>query len=327
MGSMRYGGRAGTGFACSFVGKSRQLPERFSRARTPLANECVFTYWRKLLEAEHAKALAPYLAKRAAFLPEVCRFREEKLAGHTLETTEQIVAYLRREMGYLPKEEYEDLEWALTQIPSHLDADEEEELKDLVGGWENRGLESQARHRHENFRRAVRFDSMAWSYEPPEQFPYGIMHLIRDKSGRTLEDLGLWLVSLYPWPLRDAIWFVLTGEPPEVTPLAVERDRSSGMYTLTFTPWISEKTIRDAYRSLQSGDNRPLGYKSLSAFRFVDMYTEPRQTPKWAELTRRWNQENPDDKFTDRSALRRAYERAEARLASSWANSQEDTTE
>lgn len=32
-----------------------------------------------------------------------------------------------------------------------------------------------------------------------------------------------------------------------------------------------------------------LGSKILPAFRFVDENTEPSRTPRWAELTRRWN--------------------------------------
>jgi hypothetical protein len=99
-------------------------------------------------------------------------------------------------------------------------------------------------------------------------------------------------------------------------------DVAKGTYHFTFAPWISEETIRRAYRSLHENDNRPLGSKVLSAFRFVDEHTEPGQTPKWAQLTRLWNARNPGpgQTFWDGSALKRAYERAEKRLASPWAN-------
>ena len=53
-------------------------------------------------------------------------------------------------------------------------------------------------------------------------------------------------------------------------------------------------------------------------FRFVTEYTEPGKKPKWAELTRRWNELYTNQKFVDRSALRRAYKRAERRLAAPW---------
>jgi hypothetical protein len=90
-------------------------------------------------------------------------------------------------------------------------------------------------------------------------------------------------------------------------------------------PWVSERTVRYAYRSIQHSDNRPLGNKSLSAFRFVDKHTEPGRTPKWAELVDQWNRKHPEegDKFTDRSALRKAYKRAEKRLASPWMDQQQ----
>jgi hypothetical protein len=105
---------------------------------------------------------------------------------------------------------YPDLEWALGQVPSYL-YEEDEELKDLVGGWLNRAREAVYEHYTENFRRAVEFESMSMSYEPFREFEHGLMHLIRDEDGGTLEDLGRWLITRYPWPLRDAAWFVWKG--------------------------------------------------------------------------------------------------------------------
>jgi hypothetical protein len=279
------------------------------------------------LEAEHAAALAEYLAKRATLLPEVQGFREEKLGGGVLEDPEQVTTFLRSELKHLPPEEYEEVEFALEQIPSILGRNEWEELKDLVGGAAYRGREAERRYWHENHLRAVKFDSMSCSYEPPERYPYGIMHLIHDKNGQTLEDLGRRLIDRYPWPLRDAAWFVITGETPEVEVLNIGQDRAHGTYTLTFAPWISEKTIRRAYQGLQDEDNQPIRQKGLSAFCFVEDLTEPVQTPKWGELTKRWNRYHPDDKFWDRSALRRAYRRAEKRLASAWIDEPADAEE
>lgn len=85
--------------------------------------------------------------------------------------------------------------------------------------------------------------------------------------------------------------------------MKVQTNEFSGAHTVTFAPWISEKTVRRAYRNLQAGDNRPLSKKTLAAFRFVNEHTDPGQTPKWAELTIQWNQQHPNDKFRDRSAL------------------------
>lgn len=106
------------------------------------------------------------------------------------------------------------------QAPSYLD-DSDEELKDLVGGWLNRGPGSIRAHYTENVRRAVEYESIALSYEPFGEFEHSLMHLIRDETGRTLEDLARWLVDRFPWSLRDAAWFVLTDEPPRVEPLRI----------------------------------------------------------------------------------------------------------
>lgn len=277
-------------------------------------------------EEEHAAALAPYLAKRAALLPEVQAFREQKLGGDTLEP-KQVVTFLRTELRYLPKEEYADVEWALAQAPEYPIGAEEEEIKDLVGGWQNRSRKSKYGHYTENVRRAVEFDSMAAEYEPSSEFLYGLMHLIRDETGGTLEDLGRRLLLRYPWPLRDAVWFVLTGEMPEIEPLKIQYDKANGTYRVTFAPWISEKTISRTYRSLQVKDNRPLGNRSLAWFRFVEEHTEPGQTPRWEELTTLWNKLHPDDKIGHRSTLRKAYERAKERLASPWVNEQGQAVE
>ena len=40
-------------------------------------------------------------------------------------------------------------------------------------------------------------------------------------------------------------------------------------------------------------------------------------------MTERWNEQYPDDKVSDRSALRRAYKRAEEQLVSPWKNRSE----
>jgi hypothetical protein len=89
---------------------------------------------------------------------------------------------------------------------------------------------------------------------------------------------------------------------------------------LVFAPRISEKAVRRAYHSLQVGDNRPLASTGLAAFRFVQEYTEPGQTPTWAELTECWNEQHPlkNDRCLDWSAMRRACKRGEERLASPW---------
>jgi hypothetical protein len=270
-------------------------------------------------ERKQVRALKGYLAKRAARLPEVWSFRQEKLDGLTLEP-EQIVSFLRSEMEDFSFKERSDLDFALELVPSYFDGDEQEELMDLVGGYLYRSRESEQSYRTENVRRAIELESMAMACIPFDPLLYGVMHLIHDKSGRTLEGVARLLTSRYPWTLRDTAWFVLTDEPPDCEPLQIRYDDTRGMYSLTFAPWISEKTIRNAYHSLFDADSRGLSDKRLSVFCFVDEHTEPGQTPKWSELMDLWNKQNPENRFRHRSALRRAYKRVEERLASPWMN-------
>ena len=108
------------------TGRSQDLPD----VHVPLTD----------LELEHAAALAPYLAKRAALLPEVRGFRREKLDGGTLEPG-QIITFLRNELWRLPLEEYPHVKRALEQVSTYLDGDRVEELKVLIGGLYNRGHE------------------------------------------------------------------------------------------------------------------------------------------------------------------------------------------
>lgn len=269
-------------------------------------------------EEDHCAALQPFLAQRAALLPGVRNFREEKLGGNVLEEQEQVKDFVRRELQYLATEDYKEIEFALAQVPSLLGADATDEMMDLLGGWRHRGLQAENRIFAENVSRISTDFSFQTVYEPPAQFPDGVMHLILAQGGKSLKDLGRQLTTRYPWPLRDAVWFVLTDEAPELEALKIDRNRANGTHILTFAPWVSEKTIRHAYRSLQQADNQPIGRKGLSAFRFVEAHTEPGQTPKWAALTELWNRRHPGDRFTDRSALRRAYLRARGRLASPW---------
>jgi hypothetical protein len=134
---------------------------------------------------------------------------------------------------------------------------------------------------------------------------------------------------LYPWEPEDAAWFVLTGEPPVVAPLNLSYHPDRGVFTLAFASWISEETMRRAYRKARDQahggtGNRQLGEKALAVLRFVSERTPSAEKPKWTELWRSWNSECRDGEyprkwsFNDISALRRAYLRAEQSVAASW---------
>jgi hypothetical protein len=142
--------------------------------------------------------------------------------------------------------------------------------------------------------------------------------------GKNYSELCHYLVDRYPWHPYEAARFLLTGERPEVVPLELSYSRYSRFITLNFAPWISEKTIRKAYRKcqkvVQGGDNRRMKARTLAVMRFVTKHTnEEGNRPSWAQLTALWNEQHPGEwSFKDRFGLRKAYLRAEEELAGRW---------
>jgi hypothetical protein len=123
--------------------------------------------------------------------------------------------------------------------------------------------------------------------------------------------LSRWLTTRYPWEQKDAAWFVLTNEPPDILSLAFSWYPTRHTFTLTFAPWISEDTILKAYRSVYKGDAKLSTEKSLAVLRFVDEHTASGEKPQWASLTRLWNEQHPEMTYTPRSGgLPKSYDGA-----------------
>jgi hypothetical protein len=251
-------------------------------------------------EKECAQTASFYLAKKAASLPEVRRFRQQKLGCRVL-TTEEAKEYLKREIlsdlsGVGPREQDSYISWV-----NHMSA---EELADWVTPT--------ARQRVYSVQDEIFPDS---SQNPP---------VIVVGSRERLDYGGLiqYLTAIFPWASDRAGWFLLTGERPEVVPLQFSYHRSCQVFTLYFAPWISEKTIRKAYRKGQKvvhgGDNRRMQERTLAVMRFVTEHTDDEgNRPTWSHLTDLWNKEHTGAwTFKDRFGLRKAYLRAEKGLAS-----------
>jgi hypothetical protein len=152
----------------------------------------------------------------------------------------------------------------------------------------------------------------------------GLVFFLQEE-GLSLGDLSSWLAALYPWSAEDAALFVLTGKPPEVVALALSYHRTRSVFTLSFTPWISENTFRRVYRKARDRahgvENRQPGSKALAVLRFVSERTPPTEDPRWTELVRTWNQDGDIPtlwKFKSVSAFRKLYLRTEQRVAGSW---------
>jgi hypothetical protein len=252
-------------------------------------------------EKECAEVASLYLAKKASSLPEVRRFRQQRLGGRVL-TTEEAKEFLKREelsdlSGLEPRHKDSYISWV-----NDMSA---EELADLV---------------------TPRVGKRVYSVQN-EIFPdsYQSSPIIVVGSRERLDYGGLiqYLTAIFPWAPDRAGWFLLTGERPEVVPLRFSYHRSRQVFTLYFAPWISEKTIRKAYRKgqkvVQGGDNRRMKERTLAVVRFVAEHTDDEgNRPSWAQLTDLWNEQHPGEwKFKDRFGMRKTYQRAGKELAGS----------
>src|SRR5215213_2345508 len=253
-------------------------------------------------ERAHAEALRHYLVRQAATLPEVRQFRDERLGGNVL-VSERAEEFLRAEEleGLSEEELNEDPSYA-SSYAVHLDGLSREELKGLV-------IPSRRRGGYLGERSAFyeELSGYVWFREEEKQIDLG--------------ELSLWLASVYPWEPEDAAWFVLTGEPPEVISLNLSYHPARGVFTLAFAPWISEETLRRAYRKARDRahggeDNRQPGEKALALLRFVSERTPWGETPKWTPLMTAWNEDDdtqPKWRFSGVSQFRKTYLRAERR--------------
>jgi hypothetical protein len=141
-----------------------------------------------------------------------------------------------------------------------------------------------------------------------------------------LHKCSMWLAQRYPWYETDALWFVLTGESPHVSPLELRDDikESRDLYRhrikLSVDPWISVKTVARAYRAAQDmmlggRDNRPLGDRSLTFVRFVASKRDSRgKKPPWKSLLEAWNHTYPAWRYEQVSNFAKDVDRAELML-------------
>ena len=254
-------------------------------------------------EKECAQTVSLYLAKKVASRPEVRRFRQERLGGRLL-TSEEAKEFLKRE-ALSDLSNFHPAEYTGHYI-AWVEEMSAEELADYVVPSGHKGI----------------YD------EQDGIFPYsyrGGTMVIGSRHKLDYGGLVLYLSAIFPWASAEAGWFVLTGERPEVVPLRFSYHRRRQVFTLSFAPWISEKTVRKAYRKgqkvVQGGDNRRMKERTLAVVRFVTEHTDDggKRLLSWSQLTDLWNEQHPGEwSFKDRFGLRKAYLRAEEGLASAW---------
>jgi hypothetical protein len=248
-------------------------------------------------ERQCAETASLYLAKKAARLSEVRRFRQERLGGKLL-TTEEAEEFLREELK--------------AAEPDDRPLSDLDELR--IAQVNGMGLE-------ELLEFVVPIDSPAVGLSQllfPYEGLFGTVELEKEIA-TNYRDLILDLAGTFPWHPYDAARFLLTGERPEVVPLELSYNRQ--VFTLNFAPWISEKSIRKAYRKCQKvvrgGDNRRMKERTLAVMRFVIEHTDDKgKRPSWSQLTDLWNKEHTGAwTFKDRFGMRKAYLRAAKELA------------
>jgi len=284
-------------------------------------------------ERDVADAFRIYLAAHAAQRPIVQKFRREDLPhGRLLTEDEEISEFLAKELKVEPDvDQYLDshrgrpaniVRFDLSQEPPAPDdahtmtyevlaeilaEEESEQEKQMEEEWyRTSGREEGAIPRHDAPAEMLAVDEMA------EEGRLDYAHY-GSTARWHLEELGEWLVDKYPWEnVGDAVVFLISGRPPRLAkPLRASHDDGTATYSITFSSWVSEETILRAYHNIRSIHPRLPGDKTVRVLRFVSEQTDgDGHLPTWDTLLNRWNAANPDDRFTDRSALRKAYRRA-----------------
>jgi hypothetical protein len=253
-------------------------------------------------EIEITEALRIYFATHAAQRPLVQRFRREYLPDGLLRQDDEILDFLSIHEGirmttvegYLAYPETKRADMVpllLNSNPPRRDTcgvHTHEELAHF------RALEEQRQEEE------IEWDWESYTWPPP---------------GDLFQTLAKFLFRMYPWAsIEDAEVFLITGRPPRLAePLRATHDDANATYSITFSPWISEETVVQAYRAIQSSFHRPPGDKTVQVLKFVSQQADDEgNLPTWAELHDRWNAANPKqkDRFDDRSALYKAYRRA-----------------
>src|SRR5215212_3453076 len=225
-------------------------------------------------ERQCAETASLYLAKKTASLPEVRRFRQERLGGKLL-TTEEAEEFLRGELLKDLPDDPHSLSWLDQSFISEVGVMGLEHLLDFavpIDRWPAVGSSQHLLFPHEGS------DGRIVSHE---------------RIAKNYSDLCLYLAAIFPWHPYDAARFLLTGERPEVVPLELSYNRRRRVFTLNFAPWISEQTLRKAYRKcqkvVQGGDNRRMQERTLAVMRFVVKHTDDEgNRPSWSQLTDLW---------------------------------------
>jgi hypothetical protein len=229
----------------------------------------------------------------------VQRFRREYLKHGLLRRDEEISEFLSEELGvevtveaYLAYPEGKPSD----NVPLLLDSKPPQ--RDTCGVYTQEELASMRASEEQRQEEEMEWDWESYKWPPP---------------GDLLQTLAKWLFDKYPWAsIEDAEVFLISGRPPRLAePLRATQDDANAAYSITFSPWISAETVVRAYRNIKSLHRRLPRDKTLRVLHFVsEQADDDGDLPTWDALCDRWNAANPHEKFSNRSALYKAYRRA-----------------
>lgn len=142
-------------------------------------------------------------------------------------------------------------------------------------------------------------------------------------TDRALAAIGRRLGRDYGWHRDDAAWFVLTGEPPTLRPLAVDVFMNESVYgpsycklTLHVAPWIPPGEVEKAFAQIRDQVRCGLGpgtvgEQRLEVLRFVEEErAKSGRRPSFEALRQIWNQKHPYWAYADYRVLSKAYREA-----------------
>jgi len=148
-------------------------------------------------------------------------------------------------------------------------------------------------------------------------------------SPEVLEPLSEWLVEEFEgyWDHEQALWFLLTDEPPfvepifaDIRPLRVGKHLSFGRLILQVEPWVPAQTVTAYYRLLQVLGHIPraLSLRNLKLAGFVLNHLRHLVTaqvrgkgvfvmPNWRALMMRWNKAHPKMAYANERLFHRDF--------------------
>ncbi len=254
-------------------------------------------------EKAMTEAFREYLAMHANQRAVVQRFRREHLpGGRLLGQDEEISAFLAQELG------------VETSVGGFIDSHGAKPAREMPFSLSAEPPVNNTA----NFMTDEELANEIAEYEKDTE--QRIEENWHNPPGPRLEKLAEWLVEVYPWEsVGDAVVFLISGRPPRLAEtLSATSDVDRATRSITFLPWVSEETVVQAYRAtrrvLQDGQPayRELpNDKTIRVLRFATERADDNgQRPSWATLFDMWNVAYRNEAYSERSAFRKAYNRA-----------------